>query len=191
MPTKKILSGVDIYVSPPMGNFQRDFLFSEMDIILLIAGGTGISVMTRIVQEYIQNWHKMKGKMVCLFHFVQYREDLIWKQLWTDLAKKYDWFLYFYSLTRVYRYTASNETGDKNKAKSVSSKASRAKKGNDKKARPTVLEYDSANPHELYGYPASSKLKHIISQIKGAGMPEKKHKAIVCGPYGFNHSCKR
>ncbi|CAL8111149.1 unnamed protein product [Orchesella dallaii] len=213
MPTDSIVEGIDVYISPAMGNFKPNFLFLDMDVMLLIAGGTGISVMTRIIQEYIGRKEELTNKVVILLLFVQYRGDVIWKDTWMDLDRNYTWFHFFYSLTRVYRYTIDNgdghnadekrnsakldfnrkssSTGNKDEGKKDEARGSGASSNNNQiRGSLTIMETNLTNPQELYGYPATAKLRHVFDQI-----PQTKeatqHKAIVCGPYGFNHSCKR
>lgn len=207
-PMKKMIKDVELYVSPAMGNFHTPFLFTNMSFMLLLAGGTGISVMTRIIQEYIVKNKEMGGKEVFLLFFVQLRDDLIWRRVWLDIEKRYKWFHFFYSFTRVIRYTLPDvsaveseaeapdalQNEEKKKTKSVSQSVKEeekeAKKPEDEFEESTLVEFDEINPHEMYGPPTLSKLARAFSHVTGA-MELGRHKALVCGPSGFNHHCEK
>lgn len=78
------------------GTFSLDFL-EKVNTLLLIAGGTGLTPMIRIIDHF-----KDTGRTDCsvILMFFNHREqDIIWRQEFEELEKKYSWFRFHPILT--------------------------------------------------------------------------------------------
>lgn len=90
---------VTLQVSTPHGHFDPEFL-QEFAALLLIAAGTGLTPMIRILQRFWELNEHLRGKRILLWHFVQKEPDLIWKKQILKLEEVAAWFHYFPVLTQ-------------------------------------------------------------------------------------------
>ncbi|ODM92859.1 Cytochrome b5 reductase 4, partial [Orchesella cincta] len=88
-----------LQIGTPQGSFDAEFL-NDFNLLLLIAGGTGITPMIKIICHFWNMSERMTGRQVVFMYFCETEHDLIWKSQFYDMHEAAPWFHYFPVLTK-------------------------------------------------------------------------------------------
>jgi len=87
-----------LLLGTPGGNFDMEFLSNPTtEVVFLLAGGTGITPMIRIIEWHLEKAKKGENsRRVILIYWNRTQDDIIWRDVWEELVKEESkWFHFF------------------------------------------------------------------------------------------------